>query len=192
MKRSSRLRPAIVSCPSTARVGRSLATPSSLITCAGPALVTHVRPVNRNALVRAPCSALRSSADSSGVTPAVTAGLDLARTSPQVPPEPEAVGEVVVERTVVVAAGVEAPAAALVEVLVDELTAFALPQAPTPAARARQDRMVTGGRTPGSLARLRAGHRVVSEPRMGALIYIASVPSHDVLIIGAGLAGQRA
>jgi succinate dehydrogenase / fumarate reductase flavoprotein subunit len=89
----------------------------------------------------------------------------------------------------------EVEADGLDELLVEELRDFELPQAPTPLPRARQERMVTRRRTPASLPgwpRAGAGPRGGRRRPTGPLIYIAGVPSHDVLIIGAGLAGQRA
>jgi hypothetical protein len=131
-----------------------------VITCAGLTVATQVRPLNWKALVRAPCSAFCSSAASLGVEPAVTAGLDAACSRPQDPPAPDAEDELaVVEAAVEVAA-----AAALVELLVDELDDVELPQAAAPAARARLERMVAGRRTLASLACPSDGRRVAPDP----------------------------
>jgi hypothetical protein len=74
--------------------------------------------------------------------------LDEASSRWQVPPEPAAVDELAAGEAVVDAAVEEAvvdvsPGAAVDELLVDEP-----PQAPAPAATARQERMVRGRRTP--------------------------------------------
>jgi hypothetical protein len=61
---------------------------------------------------------------------------------------------------------VEAAAAELGALVLDELEDVEPPQAPTPAATARQERMVSRRRTPGSLPRLRE-HRGGSVPTLG-------------------------